>query len=187
MPACGLNNSAAGRPAMSCSLASVCLPTSRRCGGGVKYADAAEETAAVRLLPTGGAEVTVGTTAFGTGHATSWSQLVAGVLGVPLADVRVIHGDTASAPHGFGSYGSRSLVVGGAAVHAAALRTREKAMNLAAEMLEAAVGDLELVGGVFGVKGHAERDCHAGGGRIALLSGRRCCRARARVGLRQQP
>jgi carbon-monoxide dehydrogenase large subunit len=123
------------------------------CGGGVKYADDAEETASVRLLPTGGAEVIVGTTAFGTGHATSWSQLVSGVLGVPLADVRVIHGDTASAPHGFGSYGSRSLVVGGAAVHAAALRTRDKAMNLAAEMLEASVGDLELVDGVFGVKG----------------------------------
>ena len=85
----------------------------------------------MRLLPTGGAEVIVGTTPFGTGHATSWSQLVADVLGVPFADVRVIHGDTASAAHGYGSYGSRSLVVGGAAVHAAAVRTRDKAIELA--------------------------------------------------------
>jgi aerobic carbon-monoxide dehydrogenase large subunit len=123
------------------------------CGGGIKYSDDAQETASVRLLPTGGAEVTVGTTAFGTGHATSWSQLVADVLGVPFADIRVIHGDTASAPHGYGSYGSRSLVVGGAAVHAAAVRTRRKATELAAEMLEASAGDLELVDGVFGVKG----------------------------------
>ena len=123
------------------------------CGGGIKYSDEAQETASVRLLPTGGAEVTVGTSPFGTGHATSWSQLVAHVLGVPFADVRVIHGDTASAPHGFGSYGSRSLVVGGAAVHAAAVRTRRKATELAAEMLEAAAGDLELLDGVFGVKG----------------------------------
>jgi aerobic carbon-monoxide dehydrogenase large subunit len=123
------------------------------CGGGVKYAADAQETASVRLLPTGGAEVIVGTTPFGTGHATSWSQLVAGVLGVPFADVRVIHGDSASAPHGYGSYGSRSLVVGGAAVHAAAVRTRDKAIELAAEMLEASAGDLELVDGVFGVKG----------------------------------
>jgi carbon-monoxide dehydrogenase large subunit len=123
------------------------------CGGGIKYSDDAAETASVRLLPTGGAEVTVGTTAFGTGHATSWSQLVADVLGVPFADVRVIHGDTGSAPHGYGSYGSRSLIVGGAAVHAAAVRTRGKATELAAEMLEASPGDLELVGGVFGVKG----------------------------------
>ena len=123
------------------------------CGGGIKYSDDAQETASVRLLPTGGAEVIVGTSPFGTGHATSWSQLVADVLGVPFADVRVIHGDTASAPHGFGSYGSRSLVVGGAAVHAAAVRTRRKATELAAEMLEASAGDLELVDGVFGVKG----------------------------------
>jgi len=123
------------------------------CGGGVQYAPDAQETASVRLLPTGGAEVIVGTTPFGTGHATSWSQLVADVLGVPFADVRVIHGDTASAAHGYGSYGSRSLVVGGAAVHAAALRTRDKAIELAAEMLEASAGDLELVDGVFGVKG----------------------------------
>ena len=96
------------------------------CGGGIKYSKDAQETASVRLLPTGGAEVIVGTSPFGTGHATSWSQLVADVLGVPFADVRVIHGDTASAPHGFGSYGSRSLIVGGAAVHAAAVRTRRQ-------------------------------------------------------------
>ena len=143
------------------------------CGGGIKYSDDAPETASVRLLPTGGAEVIVGTTPFGTGHATSWSQLVADVLGVPFADVRVIHGDTASAPHGYGSYGSRSLIVGGAAVHAAAVRTRRKATELAAEMLEASAGDLELVDGVFGVKGNAQRDGVARRRRAAVLPGRR--------------
>jgi aerobic carbon-monoxide dehydrogenase large subunit len=123
------------------------------CGGGIKYAKDAQETATVRLLPDGGAEVVVGTSPFGTGHATSWSQLVADVLGVPYDGVRVVHGDTTTAPHGFDSYGSRSLVVGGAAIHEAAVRTRTKATGLAAEMLEAAAGDLELVQGTFRVKG----------------------------------
>ncbi|HEX6919558.1 MAG TPA: xanthine dehydrogenase family protein molybdopterin-binding subunit [Actinomycetes bacterium] len=123
------------------------------CGGEIQYARDARETATVRLLPTGGAEVVVGSSPYGTGHATSWSQLVSGVLGVPFDDVRVIHGDTATAPHGFDSYGSRSLIVVGAAVHEAALRTRDKARALAAELLEADPADLELVEGAFRVKG----------------------------------
>lgn len=123
------------------------------CGGSIQIAKDAREAASVRLLPSGSAEVTVGSSPYGTGHATSWSQLVGDVLGVPFDQVRVIHGDTATAPLGFDSYGSRSLVVVGAAVHQAATETRSKAMAVAAELLEADLADLELVDGVFGVKG----------------------------------
>jgi carbon-monoxide dehydrogenase large subunit len=123
------------------------------CGGGTPGSTEARETAAVRLLPQGGAEVVVGSSPFGTGHATSWGQLVAGVLALPLEQVSVVHGDTMRAPQGFGSYGSRSLIVVGTAVHEAAIRTRDKAWALAAEMLEAAVDDLEQADGGFAVRG----------------------------------
>ncbi|MDQ1614284.1 MAG: aerobic carbon-monoxide dehydrogenase large subunit, partial [Actinomycetota bacterium] len=123
------------------------------CGGSIEITEDAREAASVRLLPTGGAEVTVGSSPYGTGHATSWSQLVEDVLGVPVDQVRVIHGDTAMAPLGFDSYGSRSLVVVGAAVHQAATETRRKAVAVAAELLEADASDLELIAGAFRVKG----------------------------------
>ena len=81
----------------------------------------------------------------------------------------MIHGDTASAPHGFGSYGSAlARRRGGAAVHAAAVRTWYKALELAAEMLEASAGDLELVDGAFRVKDALGEGVCLGGG-VALL------------------
>jgi carbon-monoxide dehydrogenase large subunit len=125
------------------------------CGGGIRYAKDARETATVRLLASGQVEATVGTSPFGTGHLTSWSQIVASVLGVALDDVRVIHADTATAPDGFDSYGSRSLVVGGAALHSAATLALEKARALAAEMLEADPRDLQAADGSFRVRGAA--------------------------------
>lgn len=126
------------------------------CGGGIKPSPDARETAEVRLTREGGAEVVTGTSPFGTGHETSWAQIVSDVLGVPFEDVKVVHGDTALAPHGFDSYGSRSLIVGGAAVHAAAVEVRDKARELAARLLECDPGDVELVtdgGGRFQVRG----------------------------------
>ena len=78
------------------------------------------ESSTVRMHPTGKVTVITGTSPHGQGHATSWSQIIETELGIPFDDVEVIHGDTAFAPYGLGTYGSRSLAVGGTAVHLAA-------------------------------------------------------------------
>jgi carbon-monoxide dehydrogenase large subunit len=122
-------------------------------GGGIVYDATSAETAEVRLTPSGGAEVVVGSTNFGMGHLTAWAQIVSDVLGVEVADVRVVQGDTARAPNGYDSYGSRSLSVVGSAVHRAATRVRENATQLAAQLLEADPADLVLGEGSFSVAG----------------------------------
>ncbi len=115
------------------------------------------ESATVRVHPTGKATVITGTSPHGQGHATSWSQIIETELGIPFADVEVIHGDTAFAPYGLGTYGSRSLAVGGTAVQRAATQIREKAAKVAAHMMEAAADDVEFDGGSFSVKGSPDR------------------------------
>lgn len=123
------------------------------CGAGAaKYDDDHVETSSVRLTPHG-AEAIVGSTAFGTGHVTSWKQIVGGVLGLDVDAVTVVQGDTLRAPHGFDSYGSRSVGVVGAALHDAALAVRERASDLAARLLECDPTDLEVDAGVFTVRG----------------------------------
>lgn len=119
----------------------------------LRYAAGGWEAASVRMLPTGKVEVVTGTSPHGQGHATSWSQIAADVLGVPFDDVQVVHGDTRAAPQGMDTYGSRSLVVGGTAVHHAATKVVDKARKVAAHLLEASEGDLEFTDGVFSVKG----------------------------------
>jgi aerobic carbon-monoxide dehydrogenase large subunit len=116
------------------------------------------EMATVRMLPTGKAEVVTGTTPHGQGHVTSWSQIAADGLGVTPDDVEVIHGDTDSAPFGRDTYGSRSLNVGGVAVHVAAQKVVEKAKKIAAHMLEASEDDIEFEGGRFSVAGSPDRN-----------------------------
>jgi carbon-monoxide dehydrogenase large subunit len=122
------------------------------CGGGVRYRKDAFETASVRLTPDG-AEVVIGTTAFGTGHATSWAQIVHRELGVEVAAVKIVQGDTDRARHGFDSYGSRSLSVVGSALHDASVEVRRRATEVAAKVLEANPDDLEFEDGVFTVRG----------------------------------
>jgi aerobic carbon-monoxide dehydrogenase large subunit len=119
----------------------------------LKYVAGGWEHATVRLLPTGVVEVVTGTSPHGQGHVTAWSQIAADALGVDPDDISVIHGDTASSPYGMDTYGSRSLVIGGMAVVAAAERVVEKARVIAAHMLEADPADLEFSNGAFGVKG----------------------------------
>ncbi|MDQ1634645.1 MAG: aerobic carbon-monoxide dehydrogenase large subunit, partial [Frankiaceae bacterium] len=111
------------------------------------------EAASIRMLPTGKVEVVTGTTPHGQGHVTAWSQIAGDALGVPFEDISVIYGDTKSSPQGMDTYGSRSLVVGGVAVHLAANKVVEKARRVAAHLLEAAEGDVEFSGGTFSVKG----------------------------------
>src|SRR3712207_2061093 len=97
--------------------------------GSLSYGAGGWEHAAIRMLPTGKVEVVTGSTPHGQGHETAWSQLVADRLGVPFEDVEVLHGDTSVAPRGLDTYGSRSLVVGGAAVVRAADKVVAKARD----------------------------------------------------------
>ncbi|WP_406310865.1 xanthine dehydrogenase family protein molybdopterin-binding subunit [Streptomyces thermoviolaceus] len=122
----------------------------------LRYSAGGWEAASIRMLPTGKVEVVTGTSPHGQGHVTCWSQIAADVLGVPFEDVEVVHGDTQAAPQGMDTYGSRSLVVGGAAVHRAAQKVVDKARKVAAHLLEASEDDLEFKGGVFSVKGSPE-------------------------------
>jgi carbon-monoxide dehydrogenase large subunit len=122
-------------------------------GGGAGW-----EAASVRVLASGKVEVVTGTSPHGQGHVTSWSQIAADALGVSPDDVEVLHGDTAAAPWGRDTYGSRSLPVGGVAVHLAAQKVVEKAKKIAAHMLEAAEGDIEFAGGRFSVAGSPDRN-----------------------------
>ncbi|MEY2588270.1 MAG: aerobic carbon-monoxide dehydrogenase large subunit [Acidimicrobiaceae bacterium] len=119
----------------------------------LNYGAGGWESATVRLLPTGKAEVVTGATPHGQGHETSWSMIVADRLGIPPEDVEVLHSDTAISPTGLDTYGSRSLAVGGVAIEMAAQKVLDKARLIAAHQLEANEDDLEFVGGEFRVKG----------------------------------
>ncbi len=119
----------------------------------LKYVAGGWEHATVRVLPTGAVEVVTGTSPHGQGHVTAWSQIAGDALGVDPDDITVIHGDTATAPYGMDTYGSRSVVLGGIAVAQAAERVVEKARSVAAHMLEADQGDIEFAEGAFRVKG----------------------------------
>jgi carbon-monoxide dehydrogenase large subunit len=119
----------------------------------LNYAAGGWEAATVRVLPTGAVQVVSGTTPHGQGHETSWSQIVAGKLGVSPDIVEVVHSDTATSPQGMDTYGSRSLPVGGVAVAMAADEVVAKAKRIAAHQLECAEEDLELVEGELRVRG----------------------------------
>ncbi len=116
------------------------------------------EAANVRVLLTGKVEVATGTSPHGQGHETSWSQIAADALGVTPDDVVVLHGDTAVVPFGRDTYGSRSLAVGGIAVHLACEKVVDKAKKIAAHMLEAAEDDIEFEGGKFSVAGSPDQN-----------------------------
>ena len=124
--------------------------------GSLSYGAGGWESASIRMLPTGKVEVVSGATPHGQGHHTAWSQIVADSLGVPFDDVELIAGDTKSSPKGMDTYGSRSLVVGGVAIHKATEKVLDKAKRIAAHLLEAAEGDVEFSGGTFSVKGSPE-------------------------------
>jgi len=126
---------------------------SRVIGGVLKYAGGGWEAATVRCLPTGKVVVVVGTTPHGQGNETTFAQVVADELGVPIDDVEILFGDTDIAPSGWDTYGSRSAAVGTPAVHRAARKIIDKARKIAAHELETAASDLEYEGGKFFVRG----------------------------------
>jgi carbon-monoxide dehydrogenase large subunit len=125
--------------------------------GSLRYAAGGWENASIRMLPTGKVEVVTGSSAHGQGHETAWSQIVADQLGVPFEDIRVLHGDTAIAPKGMDTYGSRSLVVGGTAIVNACEKVRKKARVIAAAMLEVSPDDLEWDMGRWAVRGDPDQ------------------------------
>jgi len=111
------------------------------------------ESGLIRFNPTGSVSVYTGSHSHGQSHETTFAQVVSDVLGVPLENVEVVHGDTARVPFGMGTYGSRSIAVGGSALMKAADKIIAKGKKIAAHLLEASVDDLEYAKGVFRVAG----------------------------------
>jgi carbon-monoxide dehydrogenase large subunit len=112
------------------------------------------ESAQVRMFPTGSVNVYTGTHSHGQGHETTFAQIVADTLGIPYEQIEIKHGDTAEGTaFGYGTYGSRSLAVGGMAVRTSSQKVVEKARQLAAHLFEAAPEDVVFDQGKFYVKG----------------------------------
>jgi carbon-monoxide dehydrogenase large subunit len=111
------------------------------------------ESGKVRVHPTGMVTVFTGSHSHGQGHETTFAQLVADELQIPMEQVEIVHGDTGAIPFGMGTYGSRSASVGGTAILMSLNKIKEKGKKIAAHLLEASPSDLEYTGGQFQVKG----------------------------------
>jgi carbon-monoxide dehydrogenase large subunit len=111
------------------------------------------EAGQVRVHPTGSVTVFTGSHSHGQGHETTFAQIVAGRLGVPIENVTIVHGDTGRIPFGMGTYGSRSLAVGGTAIVKALDKIVAKGRKIAAHLLEASESDIEFRDGKFTVVG----------------------------------
>ena len=111
------------------------------------------EVANIRVNPTGSVTVYTGTHSHGQGHETTFAQLVVDQLGVAHDQVSIVHGDTDRIPFGMGTYGSRSLAVGGSAMVKAMDKIILKGRKIAAHLLEASVEDIEFKDGKFSVAG----------------------------------
>jgi aerobic carbon-monoxide dehydrogenase large subunit len=116
---------------------------------GLGMADGAE----LRIHPTGKAVLRISVQSQGQGHETTFAQIVSQELGIPVADIEVVHGDTDQTPFGLGTYGSRSTPVSGAATAVVARKVRERAKLVAAAMLEVSPDDLEWEQGKWFVAG----------------------------------
>jgi carbon-monoxide dehydrogenase large subunit len=121
--------------------------------GAILYAAGGWDAATIRCLPTGSVQVFIGTSPHGQGHVTTFSQIVAERLGVPLDQVEVVHGDTSAMQLGLDTYGSRSLAVGGIALYNAAEKILEKSKAVVAHKLEVSPDDLQVENGRFTVAG----------------------------------
>jgi len=111
------------------------------------------EAAAVRVHPTGSVTILTGSHSHGQGHETTFAQLVSDGLGIPMESIEIVHGDTDKIPYGMGTYGSRSLAVGGTAIIKAMDKIIAKGKKIAAHLLEAADADIEFKDGQFSVAG----------------------------------
>jgi carbon-monoxide dehydrogenase large subunit len=111
------------------------------------------EVGQVRVQPTGKVSVYTGSHSHGQGHETTFAQVVADKLGISMDDVEVIHGDTERIGFGMGTYGSRSIAVGGTAIIKSIDKIVEKGKKIAAHLLEASADDMDFANGKFTVKG----------------------------------
>ena len=125
--------------------------------GAIGFQGGLWESAIVRVHPTGKVQVFIGASPHGQGEETTFAQLVASEIGVDANDVKVVHGDTDNTPMGWGTYGSRTTAVGGAALILATRKVKEKAKVIAAHLLEAAVEDMDYADGKFFVKGSPDK------------------------------
>jgi aerobic carbon-monoxide dehydrogenase large subunit len=125
------------------------------------------ESAQVRVQPTGKVSVYSGSHSHGQGHETTFAQVVADKFGIPIEDVDIVHGDSDAVAFGMGTYGSRSLAVGGSAIVKSIEKVLEKGAKIAAHKLEANEEDLEFAEGAWKVKG---TDKSIGFGDVALTA-----------------
>ena len=136
--------------------------------GAIGFQGGLWESAIVRFHPSGKVHVFIGASPHGQGEETTFAQIVGSELGVDPQDVKVFHGDTDTTPMGWGTYGSRTTAVGGAALALTARKIREKAKVIAAHLLEAAVEDMDYEDGRFFVKGAPDQ--HKTIGDVALMA-----------------
>ncbi len=125
------------------------------------------EVGQVRVQPTGKVSVYTGSHSHGQGHETTFAQVVADKLGITMDDVEIVHGDSESVAFGMGTYGSRSIAVGGSAIVKSIDKIIEKGKKIAAHKLEVSADDIEFEGGKFTVKG---TDKSVGFGDVALTA-----------------
>ena len=140
-----------------CTYAEICGLGPSQVAGAVGFGGGLWESAIVRFHPSGKVNVMVGISPHGQGEETTFAQIVASELGVPVDDVEVLHGDTDQTPMGWGTYGSRSTAVGSGALMAAIGKIKEKCKVVTAHLLEAAVEDVTYADGRFFVAGSPDR------------------------------
>ena len=125
--------------------------------GAIGFQGGLWESAIVRFHPSGKVHVFIGASPHGQGEETTFAQIIGSELGVDPQDVKVFHGDTDNTPMGWGTYGSRTTAVGGAALALSARKIRDKAKVIAAHLLEASVEDMDYEDGKFFVKGSPDQ------------------------------
>jgi carbon-monoxide dehydrogenase large subunit len=115
------------------------------------------EAASLRIGPDGAVRAALGTHNHGQGHATTFAQIIASRLGVDVASIDIVEGDTSEVPQGTGTFGSRSIAIGGSALDRAAEKIVAKGKLIAAHLLETAPGDIDFADGAFTVAGTDRR------------------------------
>jgi aerobic carbon-monoxide dehydrogenase large subunit len=140
-----------------CTYVEICGLGPSQVAGAIGFQGGLWESAIVRFHPSGKVHVFIGASPHGQGEETTFAQIVASELGVDVNDVKVVHGDTDNTPMGWGTYGSRTTAVSGAALATAVGKIKEKARVLAAHLIEAAPEDIEYADGRFFVRGAPTR------------------------------
>jgi carbon-monoxide dehydrogenase large subunit len=140
-----------------CPYVEICGLGPSQVAGAVGFQGGLWESAIVRFHPSGKVHVFIGASPHGQGEETTFAQIVSEELGVSVDDVKIVHGDTDNTPMGWGTYGSRTTAVGGAALATAVRKIKDKAKALTAHLLEAAPEDIDYKDGSFFVKGTPAR------------------------------